>query len=452
MIDDLATIRDAALRAVDPADTVRRRLTLTADGMLTTGDTTWDLHLGGRLILLSMGKAAVPMALAACEVLGERLVAGIVVTRHGQRAGAVLPSSLRLFESGHPIPDQAGVEAATAVKDLLSGLTERDRAIVLVSGGASALLPLPAEGLSLAELQETTSLLLKSGATIREVNAVRKHLDRLKGGQMARLAQPAAVAALILSDVVGDPLDAIASGPTAPDPTTYADCWRILERYRLIERVPGPVAARLQAGMEGNLRETPKPGDRLFEKVNNTVVASNRLAALAGKETAERLGYAAVYLGSYLEGEAREVGKAAAALARGIREQGSPAAPPACVIWGGETTVTVTGSGLGGRNQELALSAAINMQGLEKIALMALATDGIDGPTDAAGAIVDGETAERIIKAGFDPRERLRNNDAYPALQAAGALMVTGPTGTNVNDLLVLLVGGDTTNHLPPRS
>jgi hydroxypyruvate reductase len=310
----------------------------------------------------------------------------------------------------------------------------------LLSGGASALTPAPVAGLTLADLQITTDQLLRAGATIGELNAVRKHLDRLKGGQLARLVAPAPVAALILSDVVGDPLDVIASGPTAPDPTTYAMAWQILEQRGVQTQLPAAVRAHLQRGREGMLPETPKPGDPLFARVTNTLVGSNRLAALAAVTAAEQLGYRALLLTTFVEGEAREVARVAAALAKGVRQHGDPLPAPACLVWGGETTVTVRGHGRGGRNQELALAAALALEGLPGVALMALATDGTDGPTDAAGALVDGTTIGAARSLGLDPVAALANNDAYPLLEAVGALLLTGPTGTNVNDLLVVLV------------
>jgi hydroxypyruvate reductase len=292
----------------------------------------------------------------------------------------------------------------------------------------------------LSDLQVTTDLLLRSGATIGELNTIRKHLSRLKGGQLARLAAPAPVGVLILSDVVGDPLDVIASGPTVPDPTTYAEAWDVVQRYRLGESLPDSVSRRLRAGVAGQLPETPKPGDPLFAGVHNCIIGSNRLAAQAAVAEARRCGYRALLLTTFVEGEAREAARVAAALARSARVHGDPLSPPACLVWGGETTVTVRGQGKGGRNQELALAAALALEGVPDVLLMALATDGTDGPTDAAGAIVDGGTAARARALGLDPLAALANNDAYPLLSAVGDLLHTGPTGTNVNDLLVILV------------
>lgn len=432
----------AALRAADPAQGVRQAIQIEpgADGpCLQVGPAAWPLASVDRVLLAAAGKAAAPMAAAAVERLGERLSAGVVVTKTGHAAGHALPTSLPVYEAGHPTPDQNGQRAAGRMLRLLESAGGNDRVIVLLSGGASALLPLPVDGVSLADLQILTGLLLRSGATINELNTVRKHLDRLKGGGMARAANPAPLSALILSDVVGDPLEVIASGPTVPDPTTYRDAWDILERYRLVEQTPAAIRAHLQAGLDGAQSETPKPGDPLFTRTAWQIVGSNRQAALAAKAEAERLGYRSLLLTTCLEGEARQMGRLAAALAKSILLHGDPLPPPACLILGGETTVTVRGGGRGGRNQEIALAAALALDGLDGAAVMALATDGSDGPTDAAGAIVDGRTIAAARALGLDARAALEENDAYPFLDRVGALLRTGPTGTNVNDLLVVI-------------
>jgi len=437
--EDLTFIREAALRAVDPARLVREQLRV-AEGRLWIGENEWDLAELHDIRVIAAGKAAVPMAQAAGECLGASLTAGVLVTKTHHAAGHVLSDGFQVFEAGHPTPDMNGVRAAHAALRLLEDLTTRDLVLVLLSGGASALLPAPVEPLVLADLQAVTSLLLRSGAPIEELNAVRKHLSRLAGGQMARLAAPAAVVTLILSDVIGDPLDVIASGQTAPDPTTYAEAWRVLERYDLLPRVPPAVREHLAAGMAGAAPETPKAADPCFARVTNLVIGSNRVAARAAAHAAQEAGYRPLLLSTFVEGEAREVAKVAAALMRSVRTYGEPLPPPACLLWGGETTVTVRGNGKGGRNQELALAAALALEGLPDVALLALATDGTDGPTDAAGAIVDGATAGRARALGLDLHAALRANDAYPALAALEALLRLGPTGTNVNDLLVMLI------------
>ncbi|HVO70639.1 MAG TPA: glycerate kinase [Aggregatilineaceae bacterium] len=441
LFSNFQRIRTAALQAVDPAGAVRRALRLESDrAILHAGGAAWELSGVDRVAVIAAGKAATAMAGAACDLLGSLRIEGLVVTRHGQAGGMTFPPVVRVFETGHPVPDADGVAAAEAVEQLLMATTDRDRVLVLLSGGASALLPLPVRGISLDDLQQVTSLLLRSGATIHEINTLRKHLERLKGGQMARLAYPGPLSALILSDVVGDPLDVIASGPTVPDPTTFQDCRSIVQKYGLADRLPARVRDYLLAARQDDRRETPKPGDPVFASVANTIVGSNRLAAEAAVAEASRMGYHALLLTTFIEGEAREAGKFAAGLVKGIRFQGTPLAAPACLVWGGETTVTVRGDGKGGRNQELALSAALALDGLDGIGMMALATDGIDGPTDAAGAIITGETAAAAIDRGLDPQAALDRDDSYPLLQAVDALIMTGATGTNVNDLLVILV------------
>jgi glycerate 2-kinase len=437
--DHLNLIQTAALRAVDPSPAVRCCLTRTSN-ILRVADCIWDLDEVARIIVIAVGKAAVPMAQASVEVIGNAPLTGIVVTKDGHAAHHNLPETLRVIEAEHPVPNAAGLAAAEIVAGMLTTTTARDRILLLLSGGASALLPSPVAGVSLADLQTVTENLLRAGATIGEINAVRKHLSRLSGGQLARLAQPAPVVALILSDVVGDPVDVIASGPAAPDPTTYVTAQTLLTRYNLVGQMPPAVLAHLAAGVAGCIAETPKPGDPVFVDVTNVIVGSNRLAAQAAVAEAKRLGYNALLLTTFMEGEAREVAKVTAALAKSIRAHSDPVQPPACLVWGGETTVTIHGQGKGGRNQELALAAAVALDSLPDVALLTLATDGTDGPTDAAGAIVDGCTVELARTAGWNPVTTLADNNAYPLLDAVGALLRTGPTGTNVNDITVLLV------------
>ncbi len=450
----MEAIRESALAAVDPYAAVSRYMRREGES-LHIGDEVWPLSHGrdrerdapgGRdeerkdVTVLAVGKAAVSMAAAAADLLGAHASGGVVVTKHGHTGEISLPSGFEIFETGHPIPDDAGLQAAERVIQVLSDTEPGDYVLLLLSGGGSALLPAPVEAITLDDLQQTTDLLLRAGATIVEVNAVRKHLSRLKGGQLARLAAPASLVALILSDVVGDPLDVIASGPTAPDPTTFGEALSVLARYDLLDQVPDAVAAYLKTGKEGRHPETPKPGDPVFEHVTNIIVGSNSLAAEAAVTQAVALGYSSLLLTTFIEGEAREIAKVAVALAKAIKTHQRPLAPPACLVWGGETTVTVRGSGKGGRNQELALAAALGLEGLEDVTIMALATDGTDGPTDAAGAVVDGRTASRARERGWDLRQVLQENNSYPLLADVGALLKLGPTGTNVNDLLVLLV------------
>jgi hydroxypyruvate reductase len=434
----------AALDAADPRQAIFRHLSRSGD-RLTVVDRAIDLRAVERVFLVAIGKAAAPMAGALIDVLGDDLTAGVIVTAYGHAAGFRFPADVRVIEAGHPVPDENSVAGACAIEDLLRGAGERDLLLCAISGGGSALVTLPVEGVSLADLRATTGLLLRCGATIHELNAVRKRLDRIKGGGLAQLSHGAETIALILSDVVGDDLPVIASGPTAPDPTTFADAWRVVERFNLVAQLPDPVRARLAAGRRGEAADTPKPGDALFERVRNVIVGSNRLAAEAAQRAARAAGFNTLLLSTFVQGEAREVGKVAAAIAREIAASDRPVARPACVIWGGETTVTLRGRGQGGRNQELALAAAPGIDGLRDAWIVALASDGTDGPTDAAGAIVDGGTITRAREAGLDLEKYLAENDSHgffqdlSGLQDLTGLIRTGPTGTNVNDLLFIL-------------
>jgi hydroxypyruvate reductase len=425
-------LQRAALAAVEPAAAVRRHVRREGTTLIVA-DQSYDLADCERTFVIGGGKAAAAMASATADVLGEHLAGGVVVTKYGHTPLGFRIPGLQVIEASHPVPDENSVRGAQAVADCASFVTERDLVLCLISGGGSSLLTLPVPGLALADLQVLTDALLRSGATIDEINAVRKHCSRIKGGHLARLAAPARLVTLILSDVVGDPLDVIASGPTVPDPTTVADARATLDRY-------GPYLPLAQEAMGEILQETPKPGDPIFMRVQHVVVGSNRLAAVAAVEKARQLGFNALLLSTYVEGETREVARVAAALAKGIRAHGDPVLPPACLVWGGETTVTVRGEGKGGRNQELALSAALSLDGWPGVLVMALATDGTDGPTDAAGAIATGETAARARAIGLDPRAALAANDSYPFFDCLGELIRIGPTGTNVNDLLFVLV------------
>lgn len=436
-------VLEAALHAVDPGPAVSRALRREGS-RLVVGDASYDLDRLEHVYLLGCGKAAVAMGLAAAEILDDRLAAGALVTKHGHAAGAgALPPTVAVLEAGHPVPDAAGVQAAQRIAALAQQATAADLVLCLVSGGGSALLTLPAQGLALADLQATTAALLRCGASIDEINTLRKHLEQLKGGQLARLASPAAVASLVLSDVVGSPLDVIASGPTVADRSTWDEAWAIVQRYELAPDLPALVVQRLRAGLDGQLPDTPKPGDPLFQRSQTAVVADNALAAQAALAKARSLGFDAQVLSTFVEGEAREVAQVVVALGREAAAHGRPAAPPACLLLGGETTVTLRGEGCGGRNQELALAAALALARIpqgQRIVVASLATDGSDGPTDSAGGLADGGTVARGRAAGLDAAAHLAANDAYPFLQASGDLLRTGPTQTNVNDLIVVFV------------
>jgi hydroxypyruvate reductase len=434
---DARKIFTAGVRSAEPFAAVTRHVEVNG-AVLTIDGRSYDLTEFENIFVVGCGKAAAQMARALEEILGDRISGGSVVVKycHG------LPlKKIKVIEAGHPIPDDAGVGGARQVLDLAARAGARDVIFTVISGGGSALLPLPADGLSLTDKQRTTEVLLASGATIHEINALRKHLSAIKGGRLAERAYPARVAALILSDVVGDNLDAIASGPTVGDPTTFADCLAIVRRYGLENNIPPAAIDRLERGARGEVAETAKPAAALLQNVQNVIVGSNRMALDAAKERARELGYKTTILSSAVVGESRIVAAAHAARVIEIIRSRSGGELPLCLVSGGETTVTLSGGGLGGRNQEFALAAAIELAGLENAVVLSAGTDGSDGPTDAAGAIVDGATAERGEAQGLNAREFLERNDSYPFLRSTGDLLITGPTLTNVMDLQVTLIG-----------
>jgi glycerate 2-kinase len=385
------------------------------------------------IYVVGAGKASAKMAAAVESLLGRRIRGGLINTKYGH-CGKL--RRIECKECGHPVPDRNGEVGATRIAEIASQAGENDLVVCVISGGASALMPLPAPPVTLDEKQETTRLLLECGANIHEINCVRKHISLIKGGQLARLVYPATILTLILSDVMGDDLDVIGSGPTVPDPSTFADASAIFEKYGIAERVPSVVRQRIHSG----LAETPKPGDRIFKRVQNLIVGSNRLAVDAAAREARSLGFRAMVLSTFLQGEAREVARVHAAIAKEIRAAGRPVQTPACVISGGEPTVTVRGAGLGGRNQEFALAAALDIAGLEGVVVLSGGTDGTDGPTDAAGAVADGTTAARAESSGMNAARYLANNDSYRLFDSLGDLIKTGPTGTNVADVQIVLV------------
>ena len=433
---DAEVIFDAALRASDPLLLMGRCLKVDGE-TLYAGDYPYDLAKHGALYVVGAGKATARMAHALEALLGERIAGGILIVKKDH---AVPLGKLQVVEAGHPIPDQAGVNATEAIMGLLRRTQAADLILCLVSGGASALLVSPLDGLSLHDKQQTTQALLNCGARIQEVNAIRKHISKVKGGRLAQLACPATVLSLILSDVIDDSIDNIGSGPTAPDSSTFSDCLSIIDRYRIEKAIPAAVRKLLRKGGSGRTVETPKAGDPVFQKVRNLIIGNNQVALLAAKEKAEALGYNALVLSSKIEGEARKVAIDHVVMARDVLSGSSRICPPACIISGGETTVAVEGDGLGGRNQEFALAAAIEIDGLKRVVLLSGGTDGTDGPTDAAGGIVDGTTVQRARNKGLEPRSYLKRNDSYPLLRTVGDLLVTGPTLTNVLDLQLMLI------------
>ncbi|MCS7025172.1 MAG: glycerate kinase [Bryobacteraceae bacterium] len=434
---DAIQILRASLAAADPVQAVKRHVHVMGD-QLIVGRRRYSLSKFERIFVVGAGKASAAMALPVERMLGRRITAGAINVKYGHTANL---KWIELQECGHPVPDRAGLEGTQRIVELVRAAQARDLVLCLISGGGSALLPAPAPGITLEEKQETTKLLLGCGATIHEINVIRKHLSTLKGGQLARLAFPATLVALILSDVIGDKLDVIASGPTAADESTFANALKILEKYALLERVPPAVKARLEAGARGEIAETPKPGAAELSKVQNLIVGSNRLAVDAAQRKAQQLGYRTLVLSTSISGETRDIAAMHGAIAREIVESGRPVRRPACVISGGETTVTLRGSGKGGRNQEFALAAAIEIGGLERTVILSAGTDGTDGPTDAAGAVCDGRTVERAERKGLNVFDFLARNDSYHFFDALGDLLRTGPTNTNVMDIRLILVG-----------
>ena len=433
---DARIIFEASLAAADPILLVRRSLQLDR-AILQAGKRLYDLARYSNLDVVGAGKAAAKMACAVEALLGERIAGGIVIVKHGH---SIPLKKLKIVEAGHPIPDPAGIKATEAIIRLLRRTQKNDLILCLVSGGASALLSCPVVGLSLQDKQRTTQALLNCGARIQEVNAIRKHISGIKGGRLAELAYPSTVLSLILSDVIDDSMDNIGSGPTAPDSSTFADCLSIIDRYGVGDMIPLAVTTFLKKGAAGEIADTPKADNPIFQQVQNLLIGNNQLALVAAKEKAQAFGYNTLILSSSVEGETARVAIDHVVSARDVLSSSSPVRPPACIISGGETTVTIRGAGLGGRNQEFALAAALEIDGLNGIVVLSGGTDGTDGPTDAAGGIVDGTTVQRARDQGLNARSYLERNDSYPLLKAVDDLLITGPTLTNVMDLRLILI------------
>jgi len=439
---ETSDIRDAlaaALRAAEPETILKR--TLTVEGStLHAGATAFQLSRFDRIVVIGGGKAAAGMAAALAKLLGDKVTAGVVNIPDSLPP---LPrcSRIELHRATHPIPGSEGVEGVKMMLELVRKPTDTDLVICLLSGGGSALLPMPAKGLRLSDIQRVTKLLLRSGAEIHEINAVRKHLSGIAGGRLAERLYPAHVLSLIISDVVGDNPDSIASGPTVPDPSTYLDALAVLDKHKLVSRVPASVRKTLDDGILGRIKETPKANSKVFGRVHNLVVGGNELSCRAAADLFRRRGYATTILSTRIQGEASEVGKGFSGLLLEMRDRLS-ASRPACVIAGGETTVTVRGRGVGGRNQELALSVARGIAGLHGVCFASMGTDGLDGGTNAAGAIVDGRVIERALSKGLDADSYIERNDSHAFFKKVGGLIVTGATGTNVNDIMVATASG----------
>lgn len=435
-------IFQAGLSAIDPHKAVHNYVAVKNNVLILGSELQksreYDLKRFKRVFVLGAGKASVPMAAACEEILQKRIGKGIIVTKYGH-SGPL--KYITTVEAGHPVPDKAGLHAAQHILTLLKGSQADDLVIFLTSGGCSALLPLPVPPITLSEKKKLTNLLLKSGAPIHEINAVRKHISMTKGGSLAKLAYPSTGIHLILSDVVGDDLDVIGSGPFVPDSSTFQEAWDVLEKYNLKAGLPESIIKHLQAGLEGKVQETPKPGQPYFRKVKNLIIGSNLVALKAAEIKARDMGFETLILSSQMQGEARELAKIYAAIAKEIVKSGHPFSPPVCLLAGGEPTVTVKGKGLGGRNTELALALAIEIQKLDDITFLSGGTDGTDGPTDAAGAIASGSTYRKALKKGLKPENYLAHNDSYTFFKETGELLITGPTRTNVMDIHIMLVG-----------
>ncbi len=433
--DALAIFR-AGLKAVAPEGAIDRFCRRQGD-VLTIGKETYDLNAFENIYIVGAGKATAPMAVAFERLLGEKLTAGVITVKYGHIAAL---EKIQTIEAGHPVPDQNGEIGTTKILEIANAAKANDLCICLLSGGGSALLPLAVPGVTLTDKQETTRTLLACGATIHEINALRKHLSCIKGGRLAVAAYPATMVSLILSDVVGDDLDVIASGPTVPDNSTFKDCLNIVAKYGIYDRLPKSVINHFENGLADQALETPKADNPIFERTCSNIIGSNIEALLAAKKEATDLKYKTIILSSLIEGETSEVARMHAAIAKEAINSGHPIRPPVCILSGGETTVTLKGSGLGGRNQEFALCTVGDIAGEIPIVILSGGTDGNDGPTDAAGAIADNTTLERARAKNLNFGEYLENNDSYNFFQALDDLLITGPTNTNVMDLHLIII------------
>lgn len=438
MRKDAAAIFRSGVAAVAPYAAVKNSCHIDQDHLIIR-DARFPLSAFKRIIVVGFGKATAPMAKAMEDILGDRLSCGIAIVKHGHTTEL---STINLMEAGHPVPDENGFTATRALMDMIGQAEKTDLIICLVSGGGSALLVAPVSGISLADKQQTSRVLIDCGAAIQEINTIRKHLSRVKGGGVAAMAFPATLVTLMISDVVGDDPEVIASGPTVPDPTTFADCAAIIHRYHLHDQLPASVLSHLERGFQDELPETPDSHHRAFHDSRHHIIASNATAVSAAAETARQLGYLPLILSSMIEGDTKEAALFHTAIVREIRKTGHPITPPACILSGGETTVRVTGQGKGGRNQEFALACVKNIHHLEQVVILSAGTDGNDGPTDAAGAFADTQTFNRALALNLDPDLYLKRNDSYHFFEALEDLFITGPTNTNVMDLRIMLING----------
>ena len=425
------------LGTLDPEQLVKEKVSI-LDSTLVVEEREYDLNNYENIYVVGGGKACAPMAKAMEDILGDKIDDGLIVVKYNH--GLPL-KKIETIEASHPIPDKNGVRGTSNILRLLSKTGEKDLIICLISGGGSALLVQPHKEITLQDIQTTSAELLACGAAIDEINTVRKHLSSIKGGQIAKAAYPSTLITLILSDVVGDPMDIIASGPTVPDESTFEDAYAIIQKYSLEEKMPNSACGFLKRGKMGKIEETPEAGNEIFDNTQNIIVGSNRIALEAAEKRAREMGYNTIILSSLVEGESRDAAKFLAAIAKEVSRTGTPIPKPACIIAGGETTVTIRGKGKGGRNQEFALSAAMEIEGCEGVVILSAGTDGTDGPTDATGAIVDFNTCKDArVKFSRNPEEFLNNNDSYNFFKKTGEHIVTGPTMTNVMDIMISLI------------
>lgn len=436
---DALAIFQSGLAAVAPGPAIRTHCRRDGD-LLRVGSKIYELSRYEKIRIIGTGKAAAEMARTLEALLEDRAEDGLVTVKYDHLAPL---RNVRIIEAGHPVPDENGCDGAQRILAMAREAGPRDLVFCLISGGGSALLPLPDRELTLADKQAASRVLLSCGASIHEMNTIRKHLSAIKGGRLAAAVHPADLCTLILSDVVGDDLDIIASGPTVPDPGTFQDAMAIVDHYGIRDRLPERVVHHLRRGVAGEIPESPKASAACFARTQNLIVGSNRQCVQAARREAEARGYHTLILSSLVEGETRDVARVHGAMGREILATGNPAPVPACLISGGETTVTLKGGGRGGRNQEFALSAALDIAGAHNLVVLSGGTDGTDGPTDAAGAIADGHTTSRARSCGMDPRHHLDQNDAYPLFERLGDLLLTGPTNTNVMDLRLVLAAGE---------
>lgn len=426
----------AGIRAVNPEKLIKKFLRREKD-KLYVGGRVYDLSNIRKVIVVGAGKASAKMAKGVEEVLGRKIDSGIVITRYSYLSKL---RRIRLIQAGHPLPDKNGLRGTKKIIQLLKKTKEKDLVICLISGGGSSLLVAPVPRVSLEDKRKTTDLLLRCGANIVEINAIRKHLSKIKGGNLAQLAYPAKVVSLILSDVPNDRMDVIASGPTVADRSNFYQCLKIIRKYDLSRKIPTSVDRYLKSSLGSKRNETPKPGSPFFKRVQNLIIGSNLLALKGCKEKAERLRFKTHLISKPIVGDNIRAAIKHTELAFRIKKEGKPISAPACIISGGETTVKVRGGGLGGRNQEFVLVCGKNAGKMKKFLILSASTDGTDGPTDAAGAFCDESTMKKAKAKGLDADEFLKNNDSYNFFKKAGGLIKIKPTGTNVMDIHLILV------------